>query len=379
MSRARHTVLVGLIGAGIGASLSPALHEREAARARLRYVYRLLDIDELGPAAATSATLRARGPARRLARRSTSPTRASSSWSTHLDELSPEAAALGAVNTVVLRRRPRGRPQHRRDRLRRGFARGLPDAALDRVVLLGAGGAGAAVAHALLHARRAAADHRRRRRATARARRSPRPARRRRARAAARRSTRCADADGLVHATPTGMAAHPGLPLAAGAAATRACGSPTSSTGRWRPSCCATRARARLPHARRRRHGASSRRRARSGCSPASSPTASGCSPTSPSSTRAGGGADAPLDRHGLPERHARGEARRRGARAGFDGVELFEPDLIASPLRPAEVRARAARPRPDDRPLPAVPRLRGRARASASRATCAAPSASST
>ena len=29
-------------------------------------------------------------------------------------------------------------------------------------------------------------------------------------------------------------------------------------------------------------------------------------------------------------------------ARAGFDGVELFEDDLIASPLRPAEVRARA-------------------------------------
>jgi 4-hydroxyphenylpyruvate dioxygenase len=29
-------------------------------------------------------------------------------------------------------------------------------------------------------------------------------------------------------------------------------------------------------------------------------------------------------------------------ARAGFDGVELFEPDLLASPLSPSEVRARA-------------------------------------
>ena len=29
-------------------------------------------------------------------------------------------------------------------------------------------------------------------------------------------------------------------------------------------------------------------------------------------------------------------------ARAGFDGVELFENDLIASPLAPAEVRTRA-------------------------------------
>src|SRR3954470_23323489 len=30
-------------------------------------------------------------------------------------------------------------------------------------------------------------------------------------------------------------------------------------------------------------------------------------------------------------------------AHAGFDGVELFEPDLIASPLRPAQVRERLA------------------------------------
>src|SRR4051794_38517007 len=30
-------------------------------------------------------------------------------------------------------------------------------------------------------------------------------------------------------------------------------------------------------------------------------------------------------------------------AHAGFDGVELFEADLVGSPLSPAEVRARAA------------------------------------
>jgi 4-hydroxyphenylpyruvate dioxygenase len=30
-------------------------------------------------------------------------------------------------------------------------------------------------------------------------------------------------------------------------------------------------------------------------------------------------------------------------ARAGFDGIELFEPDLIASPLRPAQIRERLA------------------------------------
>jgi 4-hydroxyphenylpyruvate dioxygenase len=35
-------------------------------------------------------------------------------------------------------------------------------------------------------------------------------------------------------------------------------------------------------------------------------------------------------------------------ARAGFDGVEIFEPDLVACPLSPAEVRRASGRPRPD-------------------------------
>ena len=38
-------VLVGLIGAGIQASRTPAMHEREGAEQGLRYVYRLIDIE----------------------------------------------------------------------------------------------------------------------------------------------------------------------------------------------------------------------------------------------------------------------------------------------------------------------------------------------
>jgi len=41
-------VIVGLIGAGIGSSLSPALHEREASLLGVDYEYRLFDLDELG-------------------------------------------------------------------------------------------------------------------------------------------------------------------------------------------------------------------------------------------------------------------------------------------------------------------------------------------
>src|SRR3954471_17671946 len=142
------TFQVGLIGAGIGTSLSPALHEREAAELGLRYAYRTLDIAELGVAPDDAGELLERAreagfdglnvthPCKQLILE-------------HLDELSPDAAALGAVNTVVLRD---GRATgHNTDTT--GFAesvaRGLPDARLDRVVLLGAGGAGSALAHAL--------------------------------------------------------------------------------------------------------------------------------------------------------------------------------------------------------------------------------------
>ena len=41
-------MIIGLVGAGIGESLSPALHEREAAHSALDYSYRLFDLDELG-------------------------------------------------------------------------------------------------------------------------------------------------------------------------------------------------------------------------------------------------------------------------------------------------------------------------------------------
>ena len=60
-----------------------------------------------------------------------------------------------------------------------------------------------------------------------------------------------------------------------------------------------------------------------------------------------------------------------RPPRAGFDGVELFEADLIASPLSPDDVRLRAAELGLSDRPLPAVPRLRGGRPRRGSSATC--------
>ncbi|MFE1227678.1 shikimate dehydrogenase, partial [Streptomyces sp. NPDC058759] len=146
---AKDSYLVGLIGSGIGPSLSPALHEREADRLGLRYLYRLIDIEGLGvPPEAVGDLLRA---ARDLGFDGLNITHPCKQLVIeHLDALAPQAEALGAVNTVVFED---GRSVgHNTDvtGFAASFARGLPDVPLERVVQLGAGGAGAAVAHAML-------------------------------------------------------------------------------------------------------------------------------------------------------------------------------------------------------------------------------------
>src|SRR5215471_13995185 len=141
--------LVGLIGAGIATSLSPALHEREADHHGLRYLYQLIDLDHLGLGPDAVGPLLA--GARRLGFRGLNVTHpCKQAVLPHLDELSAEAEAARAVNTIVFED---GRAVgHNTDTVgfERSFRRGLADAATGRVVLLGAGGAGAAVATALL-------------------------------------------------------------------------------------------------------------------------------------------------------------------------------------------------------------------------------------
>jgi len=127
-----------------------------------------------------------------------------------LDALSDEAREIGAVNTVV----------REGDRLvgyntdasgwAWGFQRALPKADLSRVVLLGAGGAGAAVGYAALGlgvaellifdvdpSRAAALALRLGRKASA----------------IKDLKAATASSAGLIHCTPIGMNGHPGLPL----------------------------------------------------------------------------------------------------------------------------------------------------------------------
>ncbi|WP_086560196.1 shikimate dehydrogenase [Streptomyces africanus] len=214
----KDSYLVGLIGSGIGPSLSPALHEREGDRQGLRLLYRLIDIDPLGvPPEAVGDLVRA---ARDLGFDGLNITHPCKQLVIeHLDALDPQAEALGAVNTVVFED---GRAVgHNTDvtGFAASFARGLPDARLERVVQLGAGGAGAAVAHATLTlgAERVTVVDALPERAATLADSLNRAFGPGRAAAATpdRQARLLAHADGIVHATPTGMAAHPGLPLPA--------------------------------------------------------------------------------------------------------------------------------------------------------------------
>jgi shikimate dehydrogenase len=143
------SILVGLVGTGIQASRTPALHEREGAEHGLRYVYKLIDLETLGIGAeALPDILTAAERFGFAGLNVTHPCK--QAVVPLLDELSSDAEALGAVNTVVLK--DGRRVGHNTDwwGFAESFRRELPDARRDRVVQFGAGGAGAAVAHALL-------------------------------------------------------------------------------------------------------------------------------------------------------------------------------------------------------------------------------------
>ncbi|HEX5327765.1 MAG TPA: shikimate dehydrogenase [Acetobacteraceae bacterium] len=206
--------VIGLIGAGIQASRTPALHEREGAALGLRTIYKLIDLEPLGLGIADLPELLRAAQLMGLAGLNiTYPCK--QAVVPLLDQLSDDARVLGAVNTVVLRNGRR--IGHNTDwwGFAENFRRGLPDVERDRVVQLGAGGAGSAVAHAALTlgVRRLGIidiDA-----ARARALAISLCARFGAGRAAAETDSAMAMAmaDGLINTSPVGMAKYPGLPL----------------------------------------------------------------------------------------------------------------------------------------------------------------------
>ncbi len=216
MSHRIDKLLVGLIGQGIQRSLTPSMQEEEARAQGLRLHYQLIDLDLVGQGPEALPGLLA--AARTMAFAGLNITYpCKQAVIPLLDDLSDEAQAMGAVNTVVFRD---GRAiGHNTDGSgwRWGFERTLPGADLSRVVLLGAGGAGSAIAHSLCRMKagqlvvvdqdgaraRGLADELNRRYGG------------RAATGSVDAEPALAGATGLVHATPTGMDKLPGLPLPA--------------------------------------------------------------------------------------------------------------------------------------------------------------------
>ena len=207
-------LLLGLIGSGIKKSMTPAMQEQEAREQGLRLHYQLIDLDRTGAGVADLPQLL---NAMRIIGfdgfNVTYPCK--QAIIPLLDDLSEEARAMGAVNTVV----------NRGDKLvghntdgsgwAWGFQRALPQADLSNVVLLGGGGAGSAIADAALRIgvgrltvvdldatrTQALADKLNTQHGAGRV-------------AASTDIAAALDgASGLIHATPTGMDKSPGMPL----------------------------------------------------------------------------------------------------------------------------------------------------------------------
>ncbi|GAA1988732.1 shikimate dehydrogenase [Microbacterium pumilum] len=216
MSAAR-PYLVGLVGTGVTPSLTPAMHMVEARALGIDYLYRTIDLTTLGLAPDQLPDILAW--ARRFGFDALNITHPCKRLVVeYLDHIDPLAQALGSVNTVLFT--DDGLIGHNTDTtgFETAFRSGLPGAPVDRVVLLGAGGAGSAVADALLRvgakmltvvdldlgrAEELATDLA--------------------GRHAAEVDFAAPDAlpellrtsSGLVHCTPTGMKEHPGMPFAA--------------------------------------------------------------------------------------------------------------------------------------------------------------------
>jgi shikimate dehydrogenase len=190
------------------------MHMTEGEALGLRLVYRLIDLARLGlgvealPELLTSAVrmgfdgLNITHPCKQAV-------------IPHLDELSENARALGAVNTVILRDGRKLGENTDWSGFAEPFRRKMSDVPRERVVQIGAGGAGAAVAHAALmlgvgeltlfdidpeRAERVAQNLSRHFGAG-------------RAKAGRDLEAAVGKADGLINATPIGMEAHPGMPL----------------------------------------------------------------------------------------------------------------------------------------------------------------------
>jgi len=205
---------VGLAGAGIQHSSSPAMHVDEGEALGLDVSYELFDFDLMEGGASRLEDVLVKAESHGFAGLNiTYPSK--QAVIPLLDELAPEARALTAVNTVLFR--DGKRIGHNTDwwGFAESFKRDMADANTEDVVLVGAGGAGAAVGFAMLKlgTRSLSVHDTDGARAAALVTRLGDLFPERRVQQCESLATSLANASGLVHATPTGMRKYPGLPV----------------------------------------------------------------------------------------------------------------------------------------------------------------------
>ena len=146
---AHSSYVLGLVGEGISASLTPAMQEREGQESGLQVSYRIIDAGRLGLGADDLPALL--DWAERLGFDGLNVTHPfKQAVLPLLDDLSDDAADLGAVNTVVFQDGRRLGRNTDWSGYAAAFRAALPDAVHDRAVVVGAGGAGVAVGYGLL-------------------------------------------------------------------------------------------------------------------------------------------------------------------------------------------------------------------------------------
>lgn len=206
----RHCLL-GLIGSAIQASKSPSMHETEAAAQGISCKYELIDLDERKVGIECLPALLSEAERRGFTGLNvTYPCKQAVIPLLH--ELSPDAEAIGAVNTILFQDGRRKGYNTDSWGFAQSFRRDMKAASIDKVVQIGAGGAGAATAFALLEmgareVRIVDLDHRR---ASALAAGLSLHFPDRKVHTAESLPAALRDAHGLVNATPIGMSKHPG-------------------------------------------------------------------------------------------------------------------------------------------------------------------------
>jgi len=143
------SIRVGLIGSTIGASLTPAMHMQEGRSQGLDYEYRSFDLDDVPEgAAALPRLLDEAEQAGFQGLNITHPCK--QTVIPLLDRLDSDVQTIGACNTVLFRDGSRLGCNTDWWGYREAFKRDFPGVPTERVLQIGVGGAGSAVAYALL-------------------------------------------------------------------------------------------------------------------------------------------------------------------------------------------------------------------------------------